>query len=272
MSDDEIQQALAGEIPIEDLSEADQEHVRAVNQLARERHDELLAEYRATKYTFRIEWAEDVLRWRAACDQLHGVFHLDTTPEAAIRGVIAVVGEIVKNNQEWFWSPEWQAGEREVDEAVERGEVETFDSGEEFLHHLDQVAAEGDREAVADTDEGTDTDIHRTVPTDATVDWVKSDSFVTGTSTIYLVALPVHQNPGYDVQIQRDLGYFLDPHEAAAEARRRLEFQVEHAPVEHRHNFAVSGAQVIPVSPNGYPSGLPLRPWSVRLARKGDRQ
>lgn len=116
---------------------------------------------------------------------------------------------------------------------------------------------------------GTDTDIYKTVPTDATVDWVKSDSFASGTSTIYLVALPVHLDPGYDVAPELAIGYFLDPHEAAIEARRRLEFQVKHSPTEHRHNFAVSGAAVIPVSPNGYEPGLPLRPWSVRLARKG---
>ena len=71
------------------------------------------------------------------------------------------------------------------------------------------------------------------------------------------------------MQIQPDLGYFLDPHEAAAEARKRLEFQVANAPVEHRHNFAVSGAAVVPVAPSGYEQGLPLKPWSVRLARKG---
>lgn len=156
MSDEEIEQALDGEIPLEDLSDEDQAHVRAVQQLARERHDELLAEYRSTKYTFSVEWDQEVRRWRASCNQLHGVFHLDTTPEVAIRGVITVVGEIVKNNQEWWWTEESQAGEREVDESVERGEVEVFDSGEVFLHHLDQVAAEAESEGVADTGEGTD--------------------------------------------------------------------------------------------------------------------
>lgn len=83
------------------------------------------------------------------------------------------------------------------------------------------------------------------MPTDVAVDFERSDSFYGDPPTVYLVALPVHLAPGYDVQIQPDLGYFLDPHEAAAEARRRLEFQVEHASVEHRHNFAVSGAAVI---------------------------
>ncbi|WP_220657461.1 hypothetical protein [Tsukamurella sp. TY48] len=168
------------------------------------------------------------------------------------------MAEIARRGQQWFWTKEWQAGEREVDEHIARGEVTTFASGEEFIEHLDEAVSEG-----------TDADIHRTVLTDAAVDWVKSDSFVAGTSTIYLVALPVHLNPGYDVVPDLNRGYFLDPHEAAIEARKRLEFQVVNGPVEHRHNFAVSGAQVIPVSPNGFPSGLPLKPWSVRVARKG---
>ena len=30
--------------------------------------------------------------------------------------------------QRWFWTPEWQAGEREVDEHYERGETEHFDN------------------------------------------------------------------------------------------------------------------------------------------------
>ncbi|BDD81249.1 hypothetical protein TPB0596_10120 [Tsukamurella pulmonis] len=274
----------------------------------------------ATQFTYRVEWSETAGAWVAICDQLHGLSVSGETYVEALQSIVAKSEEIARRGQQWFWTKEWQEGEREVDEAVARGEIETFDSGEEFLHHLDhleQVAGKGRRtqeeyaQMSADAEAGlfvpvpgsamisvqylqenpdalvrmlrqvaperlrtedsggTDTDIHRTVPTDATVDWVKSDSFVTGTSTVYLVALPVHLNPGYEVQVQSDLGYFLDPHQAAAEARKRLEFQVEHAPVEHRHNFAVSGAAVIPVSSNDYPAGLPLKPWSVRLARKG---
>jgi hypothetical protein len=36
-------------------------------------------------------------------------------------------------DQEWFWSPEWQAGEREADDDIAAGRVEVFDSADEFL-------------------------------------------------------------------------------------------------------------------------------------------
>ena len=47
-------------------------------------------------------------------------------------------GEVIEidPNQSWFWSREWQAGEKKVDQYIERGEIETFDSMEEFLSSL----------------------------------------------------------------------------------------------------------------------------------------
>jgi 4'-phosphopantetheinyl transferase len=43
------------------------------------------------------------------------------------------------DDQAWFWTPEWQAGETEVDEAMTRGQRgRVFGSGEEFLAFLDQ--------------------------------------------------------------------------------------------------------------------------------------
>ena len=44
--------------------------------------------------------------------------------------------------QAWFWTERWQQMEREVDEHVERGEVERFDSSEDFLTALDRVESE----------------------------------------------------------------------------------------------------------------------------------
>jgi hypothetical protein len=35
--------------------------------------------------------------------------------------------------QAWFWTPEWQAKEREADEDIAAGRVEHFDSDEAFL-------------------------------------------------------------------------------------------------------------------------------------------
>jgi hypothetical protein len=56
-------------------------------------------------------------------------------------GVIAFIiqkGEIeaISSSQSWFWTEEWQAGEREVDDYIAAGNVETFDSMEEFLDTL----------------------------------------------------------------------------------------------------------------------------------------
>ena len=44
--------------------------------------------------------------------------------------------EAISSNQSWFWTEEWQSGEREVDEYIAAGNFETFDSMEEFLDTL----------------------------------------------------------------------------------------------------------------------------------------
>lgn len=45
--------------------------------------------------------------------------------------------------QAWFWSERWQEREREVDAHVERGEVERFESSDDFLSSLNTVELEG---------------------------------------------------------------------------------------------------------------------------------
>jgi hypothetical protein len=39
-------------------------------------------------------------------------------------------------DQWWFWTPEWQAGEREVDEQLTRGEYEVFQTTKELMAWL----------------------------------------------------------------------------------------------------------------------------------------
>lgn len=39
-------------------------------------------------------------------------------------------------DQAWFWSGEWQEGEREVDAHIAAGESRTHESGDRFLAHL----------------------------------------------------------------------------------------------------------------------------------------
>lgn len=43
--------------------------------------------------------------------------------------------------QAWFWTSEWQEGERAVDAHVAAGEVRTHESGEAFLAHLDGLGS-----------------------------------------------------------------------------------------------------------------------------------
>jgi antitoxin PrlF len=42
----------------------------------------------------------------------------------------------VDRSQAWFWTPEWQAGEREATEQARRGEGEQFETGRDFLDSL----------------------------------------------------------------------------------------------------------------------------------------
>lgn len=48
----------------------------------------------------------------------------------------------VRADQAWFWTDRWQRLEREVDAHVKRGEVETFDSSEDFLDALESVESD----------------------------------------------------------------------------------------------------------------------------------
>ncbi len=43
-------------------------------------------------------------------------------------------------SQAWFWTPEWQAKEREADEDIAAGRVRRFMSDEEFLASLEEEA------------------------------------------------------------------------------------------------------------------------------------
>ncbi len=48
----------------------------------------------------------------------------------------------VPASQAWFWTEEWQVGEREVDEMLARGEFTDFESAEELMAHLRRIVAE----------------------------------------------------------------------------------------------------------------------------------
>jgi 8-oxo-dGTP diphosphatase len=47
-------------------------------------------------------------------------------------------GELRDPEQAWFWTPEWQAREREADAEIAAGQIEVFETAEEFLNALDE--------------------------------------------------------------------------------------------------------------------------------------
>lgn len=60
-----------------------------------------------------------------------------------IEVVVTASGEVilrplvaVDRSQAWFWTPEWQAGEREASEQALRGEGQTFEDDADFLDSL----------------------------------------------------------------------------------------------------------------------------------------
>lgn len=56
----------------------------------------------------------------------------EITPE----GILLRPRKVIDATQAWFWSPEWQQGEREADADLAAGRAEIFPSGEEFLGAL----------------------------------------------------------------------------------------------------------------------------------------
>lgn len=64
------------------------------------------------------------------------LFEAELTEE----GILLRPQKVIDASQAWYWTPEWQEGEREADAQVAAGEGETFESGEEFLEALQALA------------------------------------------------------------------------------------------------------------------------------------
>jgi AbrB family looped-hinge helix DNA binding protein len=60
--------------------------------------------------------------------------------ELTDEGILLRPQRVIDASQAWFWTPEWQAGEREADAQEAAGLGETFNSGEEFLAALRSIA------------------------------------------------------------------------------------------------------------------------------------
>jgi hypothetical protein len=65
---------------------------------------------------------------------------IDELPDTAVEGAGVLLRGIIKGpidpDQAWFWTPEWQAKEREADADKAAGRVERFESDEAFMAAL----------------------------------------------------------------------------------------------------------------------------------------
>ncbi|MCL6479196.1 MAG: AbrB/MazE/SpoVT family DNA-binding domain-containing protein [Peptococcaceae bacterium] len=52
--------------------------------------------------------------------------------------IVLVPMKLVPADQVWFWSTEWQKGEKEADEDIAEGRTKSFDSVDELLEDLDK--------------------------------------------------------------------------------------------------------------------------------------
>ncbi len=56
--------------------------------------------------------------------------------ELTADGILLRPQKVIDATQAWFWTPEWQAGEREADTDRDAGRIELFGSEDEFLGAL----------------------------------------------------------------------------------------------------------------------------------------
>ena len=59
-------------------------------------------------------------------------FQVTASGEVVLRGLTTIPAE-----QRWFWTREWEAGEREASEQIRRGEGTEHDSVDAMFAHLD---------------------------------------------------------------------------------------------------------------------------------------
>jgi AbrB family looped-hinge helix DNA binding protein len=67
----------------------------------------------------------------------------ELTVEVASDGSI-VLKPVRDPEQAWFWTEEWQAGEREADEQIAKGEGTIYENEEEFSRALDEMLEDAD--------------------------------------------------------------------------------------------------------------------------------
>ncbi len=52
--------------------------------------------------------------------------------------VILIPMKLIPADQTWFWTKEWQEGEKEAEEDIAAGRVKSFENAEDLLDDLDQ--------------------------------------------------------------------------------------------------------------------------------------
>src|SRR5437667_12600405 len=60
--------------------------------------------------------------------------------EVTADGILLRPMKLIDATQAWFWTPEWQAKEREADEDIAAGRGKIFLSDEDFLAYLEGLA------------------------------------------------------------------------------------------------------------------------------------
>src|SRR6202521_2474531 len=82
-------------------------------------------------------------------EEIRKAAHLDEgdllEAEVTAEGILLRPQKVIDASQAWFWTPEWQAGEREVDAQLAAGGGESFASGEELLEALRKRARPASR-------------------------------------------------------------------------------------------------------------------------------
>ena len=102
----------------------------------------------ATAIQEHVHVAAETMRWADATIDV-----LASLPEAVERDHVLALARTVRARafdlmqrlnpeQEWFWTEEWQAGERDVDREIAAGHGQLFTSDEEFDAALDALDAE----------------------------------------------------------------------------------------------------------------------------------
>ena len=77
-------------------------------------------------------------------DEIRDAAHLTEGTELQVEitavGILLRTPEPINPDQAWFWTKEWQAGEREVDEEIKAGLGRVYYTDEEFLASLEEDA------------------------------------------------------------------------------------------------------------------------------------